>query len=271
MDFRMENHMGTKILWVMGIVLWGASVCMAVDLTGRQIIEEQQRRHIADNEFSDVTLTLVDRKGKEKRQQMMIYTLKKEGKTKSLIQYLAPANIRGVGLLTWEQGEDREDDQWLYMSASRSFKRIAGGSKKNQFMGTDMSFEDLRAENLAVHEYIRRPDDTIAGQACWVIEAIPSTETEKELSGYGKRELWIDQSNYYAVKVDFYDPHDRHTKTATFEDVRPVKGQLYRSFKVTWDRVRQKTRTIMVYEKIDLDTPNKDGIFTQNYVKRPIR
>lgn len=270
MIFRMGNHMGTKILWVMGIVLWGAFVCLADDLTGRQIIEEQQNRHTADNEFSDVTLILVDRKGKEKHQHMVIYTLKNQAKTKSLIQYLGPANIRGVGLLTWEQG-DREDDQWLYMSASRSFKRIAGGCKKNQFMGTDMAFEDLRAENLDVHEYIRRPDNTIADQKCWVIEAIPSTEMEKKLSGYGKRELWIDQSNFYPVKVDFFDPHGRHTKTATFEDVRPVKGKLYRSFKVTWDRVRQKTSTIMAYEKIDLDTPNKNGLFTQNYMKRPIR
>ena len=267
--------MWMRLFWIITVIWLGIcpGICPALagEVTGRSIIEEQQRRHLADNEFSKVDLTLIDRKGKEKHQKMVIYLSKTKGKTKTLIQYIAPANIRGVGLLTWEQGKDKEDDQWLYMSASRSIKRIAGGSKKNQFMGTDMAFEDMRPENTDTHEYTLMDDETIFERKCWKIEAIPSTEKEKKDSGYGKRVMWVDQSNYFTLKVDYYDHHGRHIKTAVFEDVRPLTGQLYRSFKVTWSRIRHKTRTVMVYEKIDLDVLHKDIIFTKNYMKRPVK
>ena len=263
--------MWRRLFWIVAVLWWGISPGLAGELTGRNIIEEQQKRHTADNEFSDVAVTLLDRKGKEKHRQMVIYISKKEGKTRSLIQYLAPANIRGVGLLTWEQEKDKDDDQWLYMSASRSIKRIAGGSKKNQFMGTDMAFEDMRPENLDTHGYKLVMEESIFKRKCWKIESIPSTEKEKKDSGYGKRIMWVDQSNYFTLKAEYYDHHDRHIKTAIFEDVRHLNGQLFRSFKVTWNRIRKKTSTVMVYEKIDLDSLHKDILFTQNYMKRPVK
>lgn len=267
----MLKRIGPGLICSLMVFGWMISMGWAVELTGRQIIEEQQDRHISDNEYSDVNLTLLDRKGKAKHQKMMIYAAKKEGKTRTLIQYHAPANIRGVGLLTWEQGKDKDDDQWLYMSAARSTKRIAGGSKKNQFMGTDMAYEDMRPENLDAHEYMLVGEEQIFDNKCWKIESIPTTEKEKKESGYGKRVMWVDQSNYMTLKVDYYDHHERHIKVSKFEEIRPMKGTLFRSFKVTWNRIRQKTSTIMVYEKIDLDTRHKDIVFTQNYMKRPVR
>jgi len=128
----MRKRIWTGLICSIFMIAWGISLTWAGEFTGRQIIEEQHDRHIADNESSVVNLTLLDRKGKEKHQKMALYTGKKEGKTRTLIQYHAPANIRGVGLLTWEQGKDKDDDQWLYMSAARSTKRIAGGSKHPQ-------------------------------------------------------------------------------------------------------------------------------------------
>ncbi|MBT3386528.1 MAG: outer membrane lipoprotein-sorting protein [Desulfobacula sp.] len=257
-------------LMIMAVCMW-VSPIMAEELTGKSIIEEQQKRHQSDNEFSDVALTLINRKGKEKNQNMVIYLLKKDGKSKTLIQYHAPANIRGVGLLTWEQDKKKEDDQWLYMSASRSTKRIAGGSKKNQFMGTDMAFEDMRPENTDVHEYTLIEESSIFSKKCWKIESIPTTKKEIKDSGYGKRIMWIDQSNYFTLKIDYFDHHDRHIKTSVFEDIRPMTGKLFRSFKVTWSRIRQKTHTVMIYKKIDLDTVHKVVTFTQNYMKRPVK
>ena len=64
-------------LMIMAVCMW-VSPIMAEELTGKSIIEEQQKRHQSDNEFSDVALTLINRKGKEKNQNMVIYLLKKD-------------------------------------------------------------------------------------------------------------------------------------------------------------------------------------------------
>ncbi|MCP3873658.1 MAG: outer membrane lipoprotein-sorting protein [Desulfobacteraceae bacterium] len=263
--------MWTRLFLMIIALGLGVFDVQAGELTGRQIIQEQQKRHQSDNEYSIIGLTLTDRKGKEKKQKMVVYMSKPDGKSKTLIQYLKPANIRGVGLLTWEQGGDKDDDQWLYMSASRSTKRIAGGSKKNQFMGTDMAFEDMRPENTDVHEYTLMGEETLFGKKIWKIDSVPSTEKEKKESGYGKRVMYVDQANYFTLKVEYFDHHDRHIKTSVFEDIRPMTAQLFRSYKVTWTRLRKKTSTTMVYETIDLKKKHSSTLFTQSYMKRRVK
>jgi len=82
----------------------------------------------------------------------------------------------------------------------------------------------------------------------------------------------VDQDQYFQIKIDFYDHHDRHVKTALFEDIRQVKGQLYRPYKVTAvERIRKKTSTILLRKTLDIDTPRNDVLFTQSYMKRPVK
>ena len=81
--------------------------------------------------------------------------------------------------MTWQQ-QSREDDQWLYMPAlGEKLKRIAGGGKKNYFMGTDFSYEDLRNEKLDDHTYHLIKEETLEGKNCYLIEALPANEEEK--------------------------------------------------------------------------------------------
>ncbi len=260
-----------RIFLVFTLVLGFAITASAGELTGRAILEEQDRRHVSDNELGDLEMTLINRKGKESKRLTRAHHIKKDGQSKILIQFLTPANISGVGLLTWEHGEGKEDDQWLYLPAAKSVKRIAGGGKKNQFMGTDLAYEDLRFEDLDSHEYKLLGEDTVSGRKGWKIEALPSTDEEKQTSGYGKRILWVDQENYFQLKIEFYDHSDRHVKTILFEDNRQMKGLLYRSFKATVERHKKKTTTILVVKKIDVEAKNENLIFTQNYMKRPVK
>lgn len=117
-------------------------------------------------------------------------------------------------------------------------------------MGTDMAFEDMRPENLDTHTYTLTGEDLVFNRKCWIIESAPASEREKKESGYGLRMMWVDQSNYYTLKVKYYDHHSRHMKTAIFEDIRQLDTKLFSSFKVTWSRIRQKTKTIMTYKKL---------------------
>ncbi len=261
-----------RIVWVVVVALvFSFSDAVAEELTGRSILEEQERRHVSEYEFGEVAMTLIDRNGKKSQREIRVYHLERDEKSKILIQFLEPANISGTGLLTWEMEGGKEDDQWLYLPAARVVKRIAGGGKKNQFMGTDLAYEDLRLEDLDSHKYTLMGEETVSGRKCWKIEALPATEYEKKTSGYGKRIMYVDQGHYFQIKIDFFDHHDRHVKTALFEDIRQVKGQLYRPYNITVDRIRKKTSTIMIRKTVDIDTPRKDVIFTQSYMKRPVK
>ena len=160
-----------------------------------------------------------------------------------LIKFLAPADIRNTGLLTWEQPGDKEDDQWIYLPATRTPKRIASSGKKGAFMNTDLAFEDLRPEDLDAHTYNVLREEDLGGQKCWVIEALPSTDKEKLESGYGKRVFWVRKDLHLTVQTEFYNKSDKLLKRQTFSDLVNVGGEMWRAKRVRVETLDRKTAT----------------------------
>jgi len=233
-------------------------------------MKEREKRHDTRSEASQDLMKLFDRRGNVKEREISVYYKKgADDLGKTLLKFLSPPDIRNVGLLTWEQPETQDDDQWLYLPADRRVKRITGGSKKNQFMGTDLAYEDLRPEKLSAHEYRVLKEEAFAGHPCWVVEAVPSSPKEKKDSGYGKRLMWIRKDIYFTVHAEFYNHGGRLFKTATFEALVNLKGQIWRSNRSAFKRVFTKTRTITenVSRKINVELAG--SLFTQQSLKRP--
>ncbi len=149
---------------------------VAEELTGKSIIQEMRKRHTVDNELNEIAMTLIDRNGQESRQSIRIHFSKNNGENTprylTSVQYLLPANVRGVELLTSGQEKGKPDDQWMYLPADRKFKQIAGNSKTHQFMGTDIAFGDIRLDNLDdAHEYKLLGEDSLFDRESWKIRA----------------------------------------------------------------------------------------------------
>lgn len=241
-------------------------------LSGRDVIERQERQHRAKAEKTTYDMLLVDSQGRQRERALTIFV--REGVdelNQILLKFTAPASIAQVGLLTWEQGAGRDDDQWLYLPAKRQVKRIASGGKKNQFMGTDLAFEDLRPENLEAHEYCITGEETVAGQACWIIEARPATEKETKESGYSKRVFSVRKDIFFSVKVEYYDKRGNHLKTTLNEDLKRVEGARWRSHRSSTENIKRKTKTIMLTASQEIGLDLAESLFSQNALKRELR
>lgn len=237
--------------------------------SGREIMKQQKERHQVDREETNVRMQIVNRSGKVKERKLSIYSFSMpDGLSKGLIKFTGPADIRNVGLLTWEQPKDKDDDQWLYIPAARRVKRIASGGKKNAFMGTDLAFEDLRPENLEAHNYKLLKDENVDGHDCYSIEAIPSTGKEKKESGYGKRVFWIRKDILVTIKTEFYDKKERLIKVGTSKGIVPLSGDIYRINHSETETVRRKTKTVMFTESRDLEPDFDESFFSQQNLSR---
>lgn len=248
-----------------------ASVAPLPAITGLEIMEERERRHQKEYEESWDAMYLYDKKGNKKEERIMVTYSREDAKgDQTLIKFSEPAAIRSVGLLTWEQPSDQEDDQWLFLPATKSVKRIAGSGKKNQFMGTDLSYEDLRKENLKAHEYKLTGETKIGEQDCWIVEATPSTDKEKKDSGYSKRILYIRKDIYYTVKTEYFGRRERKEKVAEVQRLVSVGGGSYRSNIVAVMRINEGTKTITINKKREIDKELDESLFTQQGLKRPL-
>ena len=236
------------------------------EMSGRQIMDEQKTRHEVDSEYVEVVMLLADNKGNKEKRLTKQYNKKLgNGEARALLVFLDPADIKGTALLTWDHDKD-PSDQWLYLPAQGKMQRIAEGSKKSYFMGTDFTYEDLEPEDMDNYVYTVVKSEALDGAACWVVEAVPANEAKKRESSYSKRLLWIRQDNYVTVKVEFYDRRERVMKTQTAHDLENVQGTVWRARKTLMDNVSKDHKTVMGLKARELNKPIDDQVFTERFI-----
>src|SRR5437763_3869697 len=258
-----------RTLAMLGVVLVVAgSAPTAWAQSALAIMQKQRELHRAADEQETLAVKIVDRRGAIKERRRVRYTATApDGLSKVLVRFVAPRDIANTGLLIWE-ARNGDDDQWLYLPGVKKVKRIAASGKKNRFLGTDFSFEDLRPEALAAHRYESAGSEAIDGQDCWIIEAVPATERQAADSGYSKRRLWVRKDITQIVKREFYDAKGRLEKVQTDRRLVNVKGPLWRADEIEMHDVQSNGRTILTLERRVLDAGLKDSLFTETELAR---
>ena len=256
---------------MLGLVLLGALGAlpsMVSAQSGADIMQKHRDLHRVRDEEETLTMKIVDRNGAVKQRRLVRYTLTDGGDlSKILVRFLEPRDVEHTGLLTWE-AKDGNDDQWLYLPATKRAKRIAASGKKNRFMGTDMAYEDLRAEALALHRYAVVASEALDGGECWVIEAVPATEREAADSGYSKRKLWVRKDTYLVAKREYYDKKGALEKVQLDRKAVNVKGTAWRANEVEMQDVQNGSRTIMLFDRRHVDRGLKESFFTETELIR---
>lgn len=248
-------------LFVFLISILIAPAIAFADMSGKEIMEKQKQLQQANDEKEMLSMKLVDKKGNVKDREVMRYSLKTgSGLNKIMMVFLKPTDVKGTGLLTWEQ-KDRDDDQWLYLPELGKEKRIASGGKKNKFMGTDFAFEDLRPENLSVHDYNLVGSEQADGKDCFVIEALPVGKEEKE-SGYGKRKLWIRKDIFFTVKIEYYDRKGKLIKVQENKNAKTVAGSVWRSDEIIMKDLEDEHQTSLVVQNRAVNKGLEEDFFS---------
>lgn len=237
--------------------------------TGLALMQKYKDIHEVDAEYTRSLMILKDRHGRVRERETVTYSKKLEsGENRSLLKYISPKDIYNVGLITWE-AKGGEDSQWLYLPASKRIKRIASGGKKNPFMGSDLSFEDMRVENLSTHDYQIVDEGELDGFNCWVIEITPSTKAEKKESGYGKRLLWLRKDVTYPMKIEYFNRRDKLTKVAIYNNVENIEGDKWRHRSLLMTTINKKTSTLIEIKKRELGLKIDSNTFNKQILRRP--
>jgi outer membrane lipoprotein-sorting protein len=236
--------------------------------SGTEIMQKERALHRVKDEEERQLIKLVNKAGATKDRRLVRWTLAGAGDLdKILVRFLAPRDVENTGLLTWE-AKDGSDDQWLYLPAVKKPKRIAASGKKNRFMGTDYAYEDLRPESTSVNKYTLTGSETVDGQDCFVIDAVPANERQAADSGYSRRKLWVRKDNYTTVKREYHDKQGKLEKVETLRKLVNVKANAWRANEIEMRDVQNGTTTIIVVEGRAVDRGLKDDFFTEAELTR---
>ncbi len=179
--------------------------------TGREIMLKAEERPEAETSQSEITLTIINKRGKKRVRKLKSYSMEVGKDKKTLMFFEYPGDVKGTGFLTWDYDEiGKDDDKWLYLPAMKKTRRISGSSaKKDYFMGTDFTYDDMGERNIDEDTHKLLGEEDVNGHKCWKIE---STSKDKR-DIFSKKIIWLRQDILIPEKVDYYDkmqPQNHH-------------------------------------------------------------
>jgi Outer membrane lipoprotein-sorting protein len=222
----------------------------------RGIMEEVQRRARADSQHYEGTLEVTGGGNRVATKRWVYDRLGSFGHSKAMLRFVAPPEVKGVGLLILNH-PDRASDQWMWRPAIGREQRIAFQDRSTRFFGTDFSFEDLEERDVGQYDFKLASGEGPA----WKIESTP-----RKASQYTHSYLWIKKDNYTITRTELYTKKGL-MRAIDYRDFEQVKG-VWTARTTEIDDVTRNSRTILKYNKLEYDVPLKDAEFTLDALRR---
>ena len=206
-----------------------------------------------DKEAS-VLMIITDKSGKENKREA---SLKQKGKFKKLYRYTKPEKQAGIATLSLPDGII-----WLYMPAFGKAVRISLLSKSQAFTGTDFSQEDMSGI-----PYSDRYNPTIINANnpdFYILELTPKSKKTK----YSKIILTMDKTNYYPIKMEFFNKSNNYFKLATYKYKK--QDNYWYAKEVMMTSVLKKHSTSIILSDVKFDQGMNDDVFTIENLKAEV-
>jgi len=270
---RRQRGLMTVLLLV--TALGGVESGVAAEAGAARVLLDEVRelnrttRNWADR-HQTLDLTIVDRRGGERQRALEMWTKRYEDdSSRTLLFFREPPQARGVGFLQWldPHGPDR---QWLYLPSVKRVRQITGSRKRESFVGTDFSYEDIglmidvlnwREEDAA--STLER-EDTIDDQRCAVVSLRP---TPAQDVSYEVIRIWIGYDDNALHRMEMEDDQGNVRKTLELSEIKKI-GAIPVAHVLKMENARGGSHTVARIRDIDFDRGIGDELFTERRLER---
>ncbi len=227
-------------------------------ITGKQIMEQVYNRPTGHDLQGELTMTLTNKQGEERVRQLRQF-IADDGKVeKTIMFFLAPADVRNTSFMSWSYADGRDDDQWIYLPALKRTKRISSDSKGDYFMGSDFTYDDLgdRHPDEDNHSLLR--EEKVGEFDCYVVESVAKEPGYM----YGKTVTWVIKDNYIGLKRSFYDEDGKPLKTLQINHFEKISG-FWTILETEMINTQKNHRTKMVFSQVKINQGIAENKFTE--------
>lgn len=252
------------------------AVCVAVpvyadkavtvnDDEARAIMNKVDARDDGDNSVSDMKMILIDKNGKTRERTMRAFGKDVGEDTYQIMFFTEPATVKDTAFLTYDYDDpDKDDDQWLYLPALKTTKRIAASDKTDSFMGSDFSYADMIKTDVDNYNYQLLKEDEVYGAKVWVIQSIPRTQKIIDTYGYSKSVVFVRQDNLMVVRAVLWLADSNKLKFLDVKTMEQIDGiwvatETHMTTKRGKDPIHS---TVLIRENTHFNQPLEDDLFT---------
>jgi hypothetical protein len=208
-----------------------------------------------------VHIQLIDRHGAVRDQVARAVRKNVDDGRRMAIFYQAPANIRGTSFLVFDYTDDsRANDQWLYLPALRKVRRIPASDRGDYFLGTDLTFDEIRNDNrvtLSDWSFESAGETDVDGERCVLIEGV----------GYSRARWCVDRVAHIARRIEYWDRAGNALKTVTNRDIARIDG-VWTASRIEVENRNTGHRTLIEFRDAKFNASLADAMFTQQQLER---
>lgn len=235
------------------------------DAQARAIMEKVDARDDGDSVISDMKMILIDKNQKTRERTMRAFAKDIGKDTYQIMFFTEPATVKDTAFLTYDYDDpDKDDDQWLYLPALKTTKRIAASDKTDSFMGSDFSYADMTDTDVENYNYKLLKEDKVYGDKVWIIESVPRTQKIIDTYGYSKSIVFVRQDNFMVVRAVLWLADSNKLKYLDVTKMEQIDGiWVATETHMTTKRGKSTThKTILLRENMHINQPLKDDLFT---------
>jgi outer membrane lipoprotein-sorting protein len=255
------------------ILLLGAMTMLAGPLAAQDDATEiMKKSHMAyyyagDDGVAEVTMTLVNSKGKERIREFTMLRLDNEdgGNQKYYTYFKKPSDVARTSFMVHKSAEGN-DQRWIYVPAIDLIRPISADDKNSSFVGSDFSYEDVSGRHWNEDNHTLKGEAEVDGKGVWIIESAP----KEEYGGFARRLSYIDKVSMLPLKEEYFDKKDILIKLFTAVEIEDFDGITTMSTRKMED-VKGGSHTIVEFSAIEYNQGLTDDIFTERYLKNPPR
>lgn len=221
----------------------------------------------ADDEVVSIHMELTD-SGNQVRERTATFYAKRDpdGHVMRLIRFHTPADLAKSGILVLDKGHE-DAEQWLYLPAYHTSRKVAAANRSDTWMGTDFAYEDMSDPDVDRYDYRFLENERIDGADCRQVEAVPRDEKLKKESGYSRTVSWIDPTRNVVVKVDFYGKDGALAKKLRHSRLQS-HGEYYRWGEWEMRDLKREHRTLLKFEDRRVNPGLEERLFTVRFLER---
>ncbi len=188
----------------------------------KALVAAVEARETGETQTNKMTMILRDAGGSRRERQMEQLYRETDSAERSLLRFLAPADVAGTAFLTIDRSAG-SDEQFLYLPDLGSTRRIAGSNQSEPFMGSDFSYADLGGRTVNEWTYELLDQEEVRGHKVWRVIATPKSEDVRQEYGYARSLLYIRPDIDMVVRA-IHETTDGKRKYLDVRDIRKVDG-----------------------------------------------
>lgn len=223
--------------------------------------------YAADDGISEVKMTIVNSRGKERIREfaMLRLDIVEGGKQKYYTYFRKPHDVSRLTFMVHKLPE-ASDNRWLYIPSVDLIKRISADDKGSSFVGSDFTYEDVSGRHWSEDNHKILKEEKLGDNDVYVIESTPI----EKYKGFSRKVSYIDKGHYLPLKEEYYNKKDELIRIFTAEKIEEIDGFMTPTTR-KMENVKKKRYTLVEFKDIKFNVGIEEDIFSERYLKNPPR